>query len=131
MNSIGLTRLELMKKAFFYLNLKIVLSIILFNVCTFGYANPENKFETQYKVEIHDIINKSTNDLPFALVESKIGVTIVLISDGKKTSNIQAYKANPYFENNPKTTKLCFNFIHPIIPSLGNTTLIFPFHSFY
>jgi len=120
-----------MNKINFHLNLKITLNIILFSVGTYVYANPENKFETQFKAEIHDILKKSTNDLPLSFEESKIGITTVLISDGKKTSNIQFFKANSRLENNPKINKLYFNFTHPIIPSLRNTTLIFPFHSFY
>lgn len=120
-----------MKKSILYFHLKITLCIILFNVGVIVYAKPENKFETQFNAEVHDILKKSTNDLPLTLEESKIGVTIVVISDGKKTSTNQSFKTNPYFQNNPKTTKLCFNFTHQIIPSLGNTTLIFPFHSFY
>ena len=91
-----------MKKSILYFHLKIIFCIILFNVGAIVYAKPENKFETQFNAEVHDILTKSTNDLPLTLEESKIGVTTVLFSDCKKTNNIQSFKVNFYLEKNLK-----------------------------
>lgn len=120
-----------MKKVIVFSYLKLALNIFIFNASLFVFAKPQTKAELHLITEKQEALYKSINQASYLIAESKLETTIVLYSNFKKSIYIHSYRTNHILENNEKTNKLSYNFIHSITPSLGIIELIYPFHSFF
>ena len=120
-----------MKKINFFSYLKVALIIVLFNVSTSLFANSNIKFSIEFNKQLENAQNLLSNNTSYFKGESRIEISIVSFYNFKKPIKLNYLGLNPVLKFNSKTNKLHYYWIYPITPSLKNTELIYPFHSFF
>lgn len=119
-----------MKKINFFSCLKVALIIILLNVSTSVFANPNSKLSFEFNKQFEKAQSLLSNHTSFFKGESRLEISVLSFYNLKKPIKLNYLGLNPVLKLNSKTSKLNYYWIYPITPSLKNTELIYPFHSF-
>ena len=120
-----------MKKIDFFSYLKVALIIVLFNASTSVFANPDLKFSLEFNKQFEKAQCELSNNKSCLKGESRLEVSILSFYNLKKPIKLYHLGLNPVLELKNKTSKLHYYWFYPITPSLNNTELIYPFHSFF
>lgn len=119
-----------MKKNVIFSYLNLALGVILLFLATFILAENSCKVEQQFESVTQDEVYSNSDLSSVIWFESKTETQNVLVYSFKRAPNFHFSIINSLTGTVVKTKRLSYNYSNHIIPSLGITQIIFPFHSF-